>query len=545
MIGLKINNVFLDLNRNTALQFDLKSFSYITSGLDNIRGGFSYTISLPRSDHNLAALRHPHRIDSYYKLIDNEDIEFHFQGIPLFKGKAHVRLGGSTIKLYMILNEISTLKDTLLSDIDLGGDRAFGGIAEALTTAQNHLSYDFTFFPIRNHAFFSGYDSDPATSSSKVQNYFSGGAFVDASDQLNAMPFIRLEYLISQIFNEIGYSLDNQFQTDDEWRSLYLYNNVSFYKNGSWPSTINLANHAPKLKVSEFLKHLISQFNLGIFLNPFTRSSELVRIEDIVAGPPSVDWTSKVAGPMTFSTNKVVPGKLRYAIDDNDGMMTAEKYQQEFTYDPHIDDGDLEYFPMAGDGVLGYHWIDSMSRLYYFAPGYQVDYLWYSLRHKTIDDGEPFDGQLIPLLQDGELLEGGFEYGWPKAAINGSMLHDEDWQNDFTTRITFYRGIQGGKPFACSGRYETSVSHTSQFDRSLYWYDDYGIYANCWRKTLGAFSRRKDVSVSLDLSLPDLQNFSFKNKIRIGNMNYIVARLRPTFLQTGLGLTKADLITCI
>ncbi len=543
MIGIKINNVFLDLPRNASLRFNLRSFSYITSGSSDIQGGFSYTISIPRSDKNLKALNLPHRIDAADPLMQDEPVEFHFDGIPLFKGQAFVKQGGGKIKLYIILNELGSLKNTKLNQLDLGGDRAFGGPAEALTTAQNHLNYDFTFFSIDNDAFFEGNNIDPGTAYSKIQNAFQGGAFVNATDQLNAMPFVRLEYLIEQVFAELGYSLNNLFMTDDEWRSLYLYNNYSIYTvAGAWDTTINLANHVPMIEVGKFLKMLVSQFNLGIILNPFKRSTDLVKMDDIVMSDPAHDWTSKVVGQPYFKTNNSIPTKFMYAVDDSDEMMTgSEKYEDDFGVIYHPPFVESEFLPPWPTPSLEYHWIDSLTALYSFAPSSSPHKRAQALRPRTMSDAlPPFKGEMIPLLQDPHYTA---QFAKPKVLIPGTTSASNI--NDFNTRLTFYRGIVGGVPFANSGRYTQAISHTSPYQRSLYWYDDYGIYKNYWSSTVEAFKKRKDLSVSLKLSLADLINFDFRNKIRIDNMNYIVSRLQPTFKQTGLGLTSADLITCI
>lgn len=551
MIGLKINNVFLDLFPNTQLRLDLRTFSYLTSGDGQIKGGFAYTINVPRSSKNMRALNEPDRVDAYMPLLQDEPIELHFTGIPIFMGKAYVRKGGGNIGLYIIFNELNSLKNIRLNELDLGGDRVFGGTAEALNKAQNPLANDFSFFDIKNEEYFAGADNDPGTIYSKFQNHFDGTNFTNANDHLNSMPFIRLEYLIDKIFNLLGYELSNEFQINNELRSIFLYNPVSFYnESGNWPATVNLTNHLPKTKVTDFIKQLLINFNLGIYLNPFTRTTSLTPLEDIVSADVSEDWTNKLIGTPTFQTNAVIPGRIVYGIDDKDKMMTDALYRQVYSTLPYTDEGEWEHFPIAADDPLGFHWVQTICRFYQFLdfgplPAMNVNPLMYSLRHVDISNASTLELPWPPILHDSEPIVGGYQYGRPECQIPGRMIGSDD-QHEFALRTILYRGFVNGRPFSGPNRYSSHLDDGSQvYDHSLLLNDDYGVYGRMYKKTLAAFDRRKDVSATFNLSLPDLLNFSFKKKIRVQNSNYLIARMQPTFTMNGLAPTNVELIRCV
>jgi len=77
------------------------------------------------------------------------------------------------------------------------------------------------------------------------------------------------------------------------------------------------------------------------------------------------------------------------------------------------------------------------------------------------------------------------------------------------------------------------------------WPGQKGIYQNSWSGISDLLNDNKSVTRSFKLPLTEIVRFSFANKIRVENMDYLVRNLSVTLSNSGLKTTKADLLAVV
>ncbi len=81
------------------------------------------------------------------------------------------------------------------------------------------------------------------------------------------VPFVKLVWLIKQIFKEFGYTIDSDLFVNADFAAIHLYNNYSI-EQYNYPyfidanNSINLKNHLPSIPLVDFLLAIKKTFNL-------------------------------------------------------------------------------------------------------------------------------------------------------------------------------------------------------------------------------------------------------------------------------------------
>lgn len=542
MIGIKIGGEFLDLYEKTSLTFDIRPMFYTGGDIGTIPGSYSFPINLPRTGRNMQILNYPDRLDADGALMEDVAAEFWIQGLQLFQGKATVRQGGAQIRLYLILNEISDLQNVNLNEIDLEGSRTISPtIAKASATTP--ANYDFIFFPVKNTAFFDS-ANDPGTPESQIQNNYSTtlAAFTNSPTALAAMPFIKLEYLTARIFDHIGYDLDDSFfSIHSELSNLCLYNNFSIYTDsGLWDTSMNLQNHVPEVRAKDYLKELITLFQLGIFPNVFSKSMALKPMKNVIQDTTSVvDWTEKTVGDMTFQTAADYPSALKYERDSLD---------ESFVEDRIIPDPTTVEFMDQIVSILQtkYYYVTAANAYYWTYQGWVPGLAWKYFKDQDVGGKlDPFISKLTPLFNNPPTptVDDLFP---PYCKIRGTVQHLNQTA-DFNLRLLAFRGMASSpiQPIAMNSHYARGNTHSTFYNYSFLLNGDRGIYSTWWDPVIDTLANKKTVSWNFKLSLKDLIELDFSRKIRVGNQNFLIKRLRPTFTASGLSITRAELMTTI
>jgi len=119
---------------------------------------------------------------------------------------------------------------------------------------------------------------------------------------------------------------------------------------------------------------------------------------------------------------------------------------------------------------------------------------------------------------------------------------------DLQMRLMFYRGTYPAVP---SGTYPygNTLSYiddgTEPFTYSLRWNGASGLYNRWWKQWHAALTG-KNVTVTLALPVAEVVSFSFEDKVRILNMDYMVKRIRVSRpLRRGIVLVEASLVSTI
>lgn len=572
MIGIKYDNEYLDVFPNIELSFELVNQVFSTGDVSVLPGSFSFPFDIPATPLNRRILNFPDRVDNAEPFFREGEVEVLYNHIMLFRGTMKVTSTTDvTIKIYIVANPMTSLKNKYLTDLSLGGPRTWVGdfLDHMLATANTPENYDYVFFPIWNEDQ-NDYeeDDDPLN----YQNFFdyTTGEFVEASGALT--PFVKLEYLLEQIFQEeeTGYHFKNQFQpaNDLEMRRLYVYNNVdcrtaTLTTAPVTPDELILSNHLPKEKTTDFLKKVAAQWCLGFFSNVFDKTVKLIPLQTLLQRPPADDWTEHAIRGIEIQENEQAPDGFNYSQPEDIPPGIPEPTDLE------VLNTTADYTAELSGLTAGYYYIESQARIVeikVFSGTPTGVRSW--LRHRGV-----FFGNANP-LQVGmqaffSILAGGMDVYRPLTKV--SRWHAvvditttyEYRTEDCPVGLMFYRGMQeqysgdDPTPLACNhvwlathtggDRSDITISAVSQAQsqRSLNWFGDYGLYNTAHRIWNEMLRNGKRVTMSFRLPLSTLLAFNFEQKIRVGNQDYFVKRLKVSITPRGLAPVEAELFTVI
>lgn len=565
MIGIKINDVFIDLDPRTTLSVELNSPAYFGDDVEVMPGSYTFPVDIDMSETNRKVFKWRMYIDVY----DPKEIEYEcqvwFAGVPMFSGTAKLKEPTATsARLEISIIDFEKIRDKPLNQFDLGGTRHIGstkGLREGLAydTSLNPEGYDYVFFPIWN-PYFDEYDpADPSTGK-KMQNYFDLGTFIEAGAYQAVTPFVKLNYMMERIFTETKFSFKNSFQTTDELRRICLYNNYSIQtESGEWTNDINLKNHVSTTKAGAFLKKVIRLFCLFPDYKFLERSIDLKTCDDIIQQPVKYDWSDRILNELKLLESEPIPGGFQYKQDFEDEWVQIWKEPEEIlTYLGTVDTlADIPAFDPAN--IIETYYVKSRNWFYHqlniSGAGVTVIPMIEPVLINLIKDENSFvyDPELAHIHT--EVRQEKFFRAqlanppWIHAAIytEGTIPHKDKF-HDFNDRLIMYRGYYptmswADYPFASSHNYNQDEQRIG--DYSLVWNGPDGIFEKFWKRWFDMLTHKKEAEATLNLSLRDILNFSFADKIRIHNQNYLVKKLKLTFTMDGIKPSTAHLITTV
>lgn len=557
------------------LNFELNNQVFSTSDAASLPGSFTFPADVPLTGANKVALGHPHLVTNAANWQTFEGVWVELYGVPMFFGKMSI-IGCEALKVRVsiIANPISNLKETLLPEIDLGGERSFhdtDSLKKALMKSTGLVpeAYDFIFFPIHsldNNDYIFDFD-DPLRLLRAWWNYYDDT--VDETYSLDSaaiVPFVKLSYLLEQIFSTSDFYFSNRWQITNELKRLYLFNNTDLRisENGEAPfvpDVFNLANHVPKIKAVELLKKVVRQWGLGLFTNVFNKTISLVPLHDIITRSTAADWTQYAVREMAIESAEKPPTIFNYEqpvaipadVPSMDGMtviLTSAELADELAT---LDDG---YYYIETDYAI----IQVVSNA--VVRGWNV--------HKGVtyaNEGVPFSGGMEGLLS---IINVGEVYNTPVVASRWHETTNTDGDTVYEMRyvsppvaLMMFRGFQelnGGNdfPVACNHVWNpysspaallditSSLSAETTASRSLNWFGDYGLYETAHKKWTEMLYNGKAIRQQFALPVAAIVAFSFEDKIRIGSMDYFVKKLRiGKPLGAGKVLVEASMVSVI
>ena len=396
-------------------------------------------------------------------------------------------------------------------------------------------------------------DSDADTNTvGNWQNRYDAafGAFYHEPNDV-AMPFLRLDFVLEKLFLAGGFSLKNNWQTTDELRLLTLYNNynITNIATGDWSFSFDPKNHISKTKGGEFLKKLARLFNLGVFVNYFDAVAELQPLEPLLRRAARHDWTTKAVNNYTVSQSENYPTRFGY-----------ESLYEELAYYLGWAGSDLE------NGIPA--WIlaevDDLNTLTSGDPaGYYLERTT-NLIAQWVPTGTPYfagRSKYMPVINEGEKMKfvSGISTGWlrdldpitPQVKVKGTIGVEK---NDCPDKLFLYRGMQkdaSNNDYPMGDTMGFKLNKTvlsvegSPAEYSLYWDRERGLYNRWWKNWHNFLKTKRDVKRQFALSVRDVRNFSFADKVRVGNQNYFVKKLHLTLSQRGLEMTEAELVSVV
>lgn len=573
MIGIKIYDRFLELSPNTSISFELNSPCYFGADIGSIKGGFSFPFTIPLSSKNKATLYHPNRIDNQRLFIKNTYCEVWTNTSLIFSGKATIQQATrTTAKMYILINDITALKDIMMNEASLGtatfGANQSEATAHAKDTADNPENHNYIFFPVKNNAFTEA--DDESTGKDEFINWYdtSPGSFVSDTVATAIVPFLKLDHVLSGGLSAINYTLVNNWQVDDELRRLVLYNNRSIHNGAAWELSTDLSNHAnPATSYGTLLKNLSRLFCLAPFEDKWNKQVELLPLKSLIGNGVRHDWTKKAAKEYTVKElNPDLVGGFQYDDMYSKGEPTfwfesnPPTYQLITDIDAIADDAPSSYYYEYTTDTLYYNELDVETTPEEGTVYSQISskksklYLPYLIPDSSND---PYVSKLKTILMETSTSEFNVRWLVPEVWEEGSFIFDANGLNlsafkPFEDRLLFYRGMQaaspsGTYPMASNNVYDYNHNAIAGENYSLLWNDhlDTSLFNVWWKDWIDILQMRKVVTRQLLLTSKDIIQFNFKDKVRIDNQNYLVKRLRVTLSMRGIQPTEAELVSVV
>lgn len=557
------------------LSFELNNQVFSTSDAASLPGSFTFPADVPLTDANKVALGHPHLVTNAKNWQVYEGVWVECYGVPMFYGTLKIiACDQSKVRTTIASNPIKKIKDTLLSELDLGGERDFfdtDSLKKALmkSTGLTPEFYDFIFFPVHsldNNAYLFDFD-DPLNQFRAWWNYYDDTVTETYSfDSAAIVPFVKISYLLEQIFSSSEFTFVNKWQGSTEMQRLYLFNNTDLRisENGEAPfvpDVFNLSNHVPKIKAVELLKKLVAQWALGLFTNVFNKTVSIVPLEQVLSRAPAADWSAYAIGFESLESSERPPTIFNYeqSITIPAEVPSVNEMEVIFTSAEFAD-----ALPSLADG---YYYIETDYAIVQVVDNAVVRG-WNVHKGVTFDSAGPqIDIGISGLLQ---IINVGEVYNSPvvasrfyeKTDTEGDTVYE--WgETDPPVALMFFRGFQelnGGNPFpvACNHVWNpysspaallditTSLSAEGSPARSLNWFGEYGLYETAHKTWTSLLYYGKHISQQFALPVSALVAFSFEDKIRVGSMDYFVKRLRiGKPLGGGKVLVEASMVSVI
>ncbi len=553
--GIQINGEFLDLQPNSKFQIELRSPAYFAGDEDIIKSSYIQSQELPRTPHNLRLLSHPERLDSADSFLKGIPCSFWWRGIEIYKGYLSVI---SYLMIQMSIEINPKFAETNLQDLQLGYFQ-FGtdGIATATDTLYNPNNYDAIFPQILN----------PDGSTDVVIEYIEGSFYqnswryyaevngIPASEymDLNARitPQIKVSSAFAKIFQAFGFTTVNNFQITKELKSLLLYNNARLT-----PSDIvgnfKYSEMLPNRKVGDFLKAICRTFNLFLDIDNLKKEVIIEKFDDILNAEPAYDWTDKV---IAEPKREFFLDKLPYSLGfKSDGNLMADKatfYQS---------------YPITQDNYNSP--IDIRSPEGFYQDSYTSLRFWYKKFPRTgLSIGSGITGKLImrELLDLSPLnYAGDKNFEFDISPLLGARIYsDIDGNDHFAAscnvpnqagfpltintapfKLFFYRGfvtnengyhypLASGEKIDYNNKPIQVATGSSEFaQEELKWSGIDGLFERYWRNWWNILLKNEIISVQAALSPTDMQNFRFRHKIKLYNINVLTKRIVFTISDT-------------
>ena len=283
-----------------------------------------------------------------------------------------------------------------------------------------------------------------------------------AYNALGRVPMPFLKWVFGQFGGLTGWTFAGQFWQDPDLARLILYNLFSL----DGQTSINSNNHLPGLTVPQLLIDLRKLFNLYLEFDVRRNICTMDFGSDVLTGNDVVDWTDRANPKHTKAPELVNRLELSYEVDGNDGL--------------------LKPVPAPMDT--------------------------YTTAETTANEG----GTVLPIRSRMSTLLTDASTGRAMTQQPGISPNNKDNKNGASPKLLFWNGVVGGEPRATN----------AQGNRALTWHGSNNLVDVGYR----SFERFKADTFSVTklvyLTPSDLARFSFRRKVHIQGVHYIVGSLK-------------------
>lgn len=591
MFGFYIQDRFLDLKPDAKISFRLR-YPIDVDHRDILPGSYSVPIDVPASPSNLEILGYPTNIHAgRFRLIDR--VTFYAGGIPLYHGQLKVQ-GATTpgyISVSILLSNTTEIKDKYLSDLtDLRVVQATDADdmrAHALDTVTNPDNHDHAFIPVFNRYFIDEVNQEqhPAVSDGNgtrlsrpfytYQNKFDPvtGDFEKGNKAKIITPQIKLSYVLNKIATELGYTIDNQFQGDDEeLNKIYLYSNHSVTRVKSipfavipndtpdlgWPTIWEYATQLPKVKVPDFLKAIIKTFFLVLIYDNVQGKAILKPVSEVLSAPERHDWSGKALIDYKIEDDGPSSKLIGFTTELDDESITLEAFPQEYieqiklAYGITTDVVQLGTEPITATGIYYRRHLQQLS----VKPDGQDIIIAPLLMRQYLDDSYEIEHILpaVPLITSTNTIA----LPYPNEIYvkgTGSFIGINEDNSDYEVvrqykefkdiRLMLYRGLRNGIPYANASTYDPVTDDVDHYDHSILIDGPKGLYQQRSLEYSHYLNQSKTKTTKINLSIADIINYTHGDKVMIDGDKYFVTEMRPVFHQYGVEAVACTLKTAL
>lgn len=599
MIGIKKGSEYLDLLPNTQIQRERSSPVFLEQtdeGKDGIPGEISYPFTLPLSDTNLRLLGFPDMLPKVKQR--QHDVVLEDAGMQISGGKLVLDSVNANLSKNNVGNINSHLLSNIsefwqrvqakkLSELQLGGERSFTWAGYSLVSDgfwkhvhdtwayDNADDGDYVFDPIGCE----DYRTEGEVTWINGWKEFSGAIELAREENyLSLCPQPFLVYVLRQVFEEHGYTLEGDILDDPDFKQICFES----YKAVDWAvptfdgpyssPTITLAPRStiyirlnehvpPVMTIGEFLVELQKLLPISFVINDRAKVCRVVLLSSLVnAG--ARDRTADFAPGYSLSFDTV--GETRvYGFERNDdNENTYEVTEDEYDFQGSVDS--LTDLPAADASTQNQMYYVRYLNAYFACINFaQIStstfYLWLRVGHNvgsylTGNQTDTISSNIaVSPISEQKIFTGGTlgdVWGYFIAAKRkgnwfamGTGYNDADQQDlEFTpwpARIFFHRGKKafsagGTMPLATNGIYNFNsdyplvASHDQVGEWSLsYTVGDgnYGLIETFWSKWLPVLELNEIIKGRLYLKFHEYLQWDWSQVLLIQNTPYLIKKI--------------------
>jgi len=511
--------------KNAKIRFRLRGQIFDTS---SIPGGNTFPFEIPITKETQKTFGHPELLANREILGSTfENVKLLYKGHPLLTG--YVLFLSAKTNYRVTFNfgvaGIKPLGNRKLRSFALGGPRTpnfpsgfYGLQYHADLVAANPNDYDYLFPCVRNPQIY--HDTElwlvGFLLGTEYLNYYINGAYKTISQPGGSypyrnyghhyLPFVKLDYLLREIFAEVGIRFESSWLEDEEIQNLIIHTTTSEYTPGTWnpgsqtlliqPTVFNLNKYLPDITVSELLNTLRNQFNLFFNWNFFDNSCTLDAFRDIHKQTDAWDITERIIGTPQIEPGTEAIKNLKYQTESTDFLAIDENLIS------LINDVDGQDVDLKGSLIAMEENLDNASAQTrsFFLPTSE----------------QPGNSEDIP---PGENLTA-----------------------QFGLRLLFYRGMQpdsnaNNYPLATPGDRRFGDIEIGGTNYTLYPGGEKGLY-NVWWKDYDEFKQNaRKVSYQVKIELDDILRLDLRKKVRIKDSLFYINEVQ---FELGNSISPAD-----
>jgi hypothetical protein len=608
MNGIRISDTYLDLYPNTTFSIELVSPFYLGEDSDIIQGGILLTTAVPMSPRNRRILLYPDVLNNALRFVKNLQSTVMCEGVEMLQGYLEVtEATEKQASIRMVFNELAALKETPLSNLDLGEVPVDSDtlLQHATDTVFNPDGYNYVFASVHNPSLIEpkeGYDYTWR----EMQNRFNPSQ--NLMKVSPATPMLKAKYVLKKAFESQGYSVSNDVLNSRELNWLLLYSATSLYQDSTLGTIAldfaaqykPLNRHVSDTIIATWVKNMCRLFSAAPFYNIFDKTVQIQRLDAVINAAPAHDWSSKLLKDYRITESDVDIDSLKFKAQTLSGINTEDievidflKYfsLQDFVIAMSQLPQDRSYALRNWDGryYFSEHQADdafAQRFIRYFPKDSQSLKSLKTANNKAAYEA-PFD--ILPTAHtqirrynsgDTEVTQGGVPqsvFGYmPTAKLQGRAKVDRG-DNPNPDALLLHRGMRlyDGSihlpsyilPFSCNETDTPGMTHSLRinapvkvgFDtnnpppqyaptpaqHSLHWAGEDGLYNRFWKQNVDFIREQRSVSFRMALHVVDIRNFRFNQKIAIKGRDYLVKKMKLTLTMQGLRETEIECISII